>query len=152
MIFIIIVLSVFLGDFLLKRYMEQNLAEGETKSILGGKILIQKVHNKGVALGFLSEYPTFVRKGTLGLIGILAIYFVRLLFRKGGTGKKAGAALLLGGSLCNWFDRFHQGYVTDYFSFQVKWKRLRQIVFNLSDLCIFLGMIFLLFGGRKKRN
>ena len=65
------------------------------------------------------------------------------------------SALLLGGALCNWFDRFHQGFVTDYFSFNVKWKRLKRLVFNLSDLCIMIGTVLLLLGGirkgRKKR-
>ena len=36
MIFVIIVLSVFLGDLLLKKYVEDRLSEKETRYILGG--------------------------------------------------------------------------------------------------------------------
>ena len=152
MIFIIILLSVFLGDLLLKKYIEANLPEGEEKTVFGGRILIRKLHNHGIALGGLSEHPLLIRRGTIGLIGGMFVYYLILLFRKGETVRKTGLSLLLGGALCNWFDRFHQGHVTDYFSFQVKWQKLRQIVFNLSDICIFIGSILMLFGGCRKKK
>jgi signal peptidase II len=151
-IFVILLLSVFLGDFLLKKYVEARLPEGEEKKILGGRILIRKVHNRGIALGALADRPVMVRRGTLGLIGALAVYFVVLLCRKGNAVRKTGVALLLGGALCNWYDRFHQGCVTDYFSFQVKWKKLKRLVFNLSDICIFAGMLLTLAGGGKRKK
>ena len=141
MIFIILLMGVFLGDLLLKKYVEARLPEGKEKTILGGRILIRKLHNRGIALGRLAGRPLLIRRGTFGLIN--------------GAVRKTGAALLLGGALCNWFDRFHQGFVTDYFSFNVKWKRLKRLVFNLSDLCIMIGTVLLLLGGirkgRKKR-
>lgn len=152
MIFIIIMLSVFLGDLLLKKYVEANLPEGEEKSVLGGKILIRKVHNSGIAMGGLSEHPLLIRRGTLGLIGGILVYFISLLFRKGNAGRKTGLSLLLGGAMCNWYDRLHQGYVTDYFSFQVKWERLKRVVFNLSDICIFIGTVLFCFGKHKKKG
>ena len=152
MIFILILLSVFSGDLLLKKYVESRLSEQEERRIFGGKILIRKVHNHGIALGSLADHPTLVKRGTFGLILALAVYFITLLAKKGSSIRKAGIAMLLGGALCNWFDRFHQGFVTDYFSFNVKWKKLKQIVFNLSDLCIFLGAILCLFGGKGRKK
>lgn len=155
MIFIILLMGVFLGDLLLKKYVEARLPEGKEKTILGGRILIRKLHNRGIALGRLAGRPLLIRRGTFGLITGIAVYFVASLFRRDGAVRKTGAALLLGGALCNWFDRFHQGFVTDYFSFNVKWKRLKRLVFNLSDLCIMIGTALLLLGGirkgRKKR-
>jgi signal peptidase II len=150
MIFIIILLSVFLGDLMLKKYVEARLAEGEERLLFGGKICVRKVHNAGIAFGGLSEYPELIRKGTLGFIGIFLLYFILLLRHRGSTGKKLGLSLLLGGALCNWYDRFHQGHVTDYFSFQGKCKKLRDLFFNLSDLCIFVGIFLTLFGRRDR--
>ena len=150
MIFIILLLSVFLGDLLLKKYIEAKFPDDGEKPIFGGRILIRKLHNRGIALGGIADSPALVRRGTLGLIVGIAVYFIVLLFRKGNAVRKTGTALLLGGALCNWFDRFHQGFVTDYFSLNVKWKKLKKLVFNISDLCIFIGVLLALVGGKGK--
>ncbi len=152
MIFVIIVLSVFLGDLLLKKYVEDRLSEKETRYILGGRLRIRKFRNKGIALGGLSDYPVLIRRGTAGLILGLAIALAASLTRKGGNVRKTGLSLMLGGALCNWFDRFHQGAVTDYVSFSSRWKKISRLVFNLSDFCIFIGGILAVLGksGKKK--
>lgn len=152
MIFLLILVSVFLLDLMLKKYMEQKLPEGEKKEICGGKIILRKLHNKGVAFGAFRDYPNLVERGTLGVLAATGVYFLYLLTKKGRNLQKTGISLVLGGGLCNWFDRFHQGYVSDYFSFSVKWKRLKNIVFNLSDLFIFLGVIMSLLGSGSKRK
>ena len=38
-------------------------------------------------------------------------------------------------------DRMTKGYVTDYFSLNVKWEKVRRLVFNISDFCILIGTI-----------
>ena len=139
MIFVIIVLGVFLGDLMLKKYVEANLPEGEERTFLGGRIRIRKLHNRGIALGALSERPALIRMGLL-------IALAAALPKKGGNVRKTGLSLMLGGALCNWFDRFHQGAVTDYVSFGTRWKKFARLVFNLSDFCIFLGGILAVFG------
>ena len=37
--------------------------------------------------------------------------------------------------------------MVDYFSFNVRWKPLRQIIFNLSDFCILIGALVVAFQG-----
>ena len=93
-----------------------------------------------------------IRRGTAGLILGLAIALAASLTRKGGNVRKTGLSLMLGGALCNWFDRFHQGAVTDYVSFSSRWKKISRLVFNLSDFCIFIGGILAVLGksGKKK--
>lgn len=161
MIFILILLGVFLLDLMVKKYMEEKLpdelssskedkADAFPKEILGGKVILRKLHNKGVAFGAFGKYPKLVEQGTLGVLAVVFGYFVYLLTRPGQSFKKAGTGMMLGGGLCNWFDRFHQGYVTDYFSFNVKWDKLKNLVFNLSDMFIFLGMFLSLIGKKKK--
>lgn len=152
MVFVVIVLSVFLGDLLLKKYVEAKLPEGEERSVFRGRIRVRKYHNAGIALGGLAEHPLIIRRGTAGMILGLLIALAAELPKKGSTLKKTGLSLVLGGALCNWFDRFHQGAVTDYFSFRTKWKKFGRLVFNLSDLCIFVGGILTFLGGGKKKN
>ncbi|MDO4616786.1 MAG: signal peptidase II [Lachnospiraceae bacterium] len=150
MVYLNILLAVFLGDLMIKKYAEANLQEGVRKPILGGRIILRKIHNDGIALGKLSEHKEEVRKGTsVMLIGMLG-YFITHLFRQDRNLEKTGLAVFLGGALCNWFDRFHQKTVTDYFSFNVKQKKLRNLVFNLSDLCIAGGMILAFIGRMRK--
>ncbi len=75
--------------------------------------------------------------GTAAVIGGLIIQFVRELKNGGSRITKVGYALLIGGGLNNLADRKQKGYVTDYFSFNVKWQKFSNLVFNLSDMFIF---------------
>lgn len=146
MIFIILLLTVFLVDLLLKKYVEAKVKSGEKHLIAGGKILVRKLHNDGLAFGRLSEKPELIERGTAGLLGVLAVYFAWLLCQPGKKVKKTGISMVIGGGLCNWLDRFHQGFVTDYLSIPCQWKKLQSIVFNLSDICIFVGSFLYLVG------
>ncbi|HJA92944.1 MAG TPA: signal peptidase II, partial [Candidatus Eisenbergiella merdipullorum] len=60
---------------------------------------------------------------------------------------KTGLSLLLGGAWSNTYDRLKRKYVVDYFSLNVKWKPLRQIIFNISDFCILIGALIIAFKG-----
>ena len=56
-----------------------------------------------------------------------------------------GAGLLLGGRLANLYDRTFRGSVTDYLRFPtLPWKKIRSLVFNLADFCIFFGAALVL--------
>lgn len=150
MIYIVILLSVFLVDLMIKKYVEENIDENEQKVIAGGRITVRKFHNDGIALGKLADHKDEVRKGTFAVMGGSLVYFILLLFKKGRKLKKLGLALFLGGAACNWFDRFHQRTVTDYFSLNVKWKKLKNLVFNISDVCIVLGLLLAMLSRRKR--
>lgn len=52
---------------------------------------------------------------------------------------RTGLAMLLGGAYSNTYDRLRRKYVVDYVSFGVPVKRLRRIIFNISDFCIMIG-------------
>ncbi len=150
-----IFLGAFLGDLLLKKYAEAKLPMGKRVSILGDRIWIRKLHNRGAAGGVLSDQPDVILKSTLGMLASVFGYVVMFLRRKGRKAEKTGAALLLAGGCCNWFDRLHQGYVTDYFSINCKKDEIRNLVFNLSDVFIFMGTILMaassLIPGKKRR-
>ena len=66
-------------------------------------------------------------------------------------GRKLGLTMVLGGALSNTYDRVFRGYVVDYFSFNVKWKKLSSVIFNIADLFIFIGSLMMsLFESKRK--
>jgi signal peptidase II len=145
MIYILIVLIIAGGEYLIKNLMELKLQKGETRDILGGRITLNKVYNKGALLNFLQEKKEIVKTFSGILIGLLLLLFTIMLPKKGNKLFKLGLALVLGGAISNVSDRFLRGYVVDYFSIKsdrLQW--LSKIVFNLADIAIFIGSLFLL--------
>ena len=51
--------------------------------------------------------------------------------------QKIGIAIILGGAISNLYDRLVRRYVVDYFSIQC--GKLKEVVFNLGDIFVFLG-------------
>ena len=100
----------------------------------------------------LDNRPGIVLGTTAAVIAVMSGFFVRLLGMKGQSLQKLGCALMLGGGLNNLADRKQNGYVRDYFSFNVKWEKIRRLVFNLSDMFIFLGSALMILGGSGKKN
>lgn len=70
---------------------------------------------------------------------LLAGFFVCTFTMAGGGMLRWGLTLMLGGAFGNTYDRLRRKYVVDYVSFNVPFKRLRQVVFNISDFCIMIG-------------
>lgn len=145
MFYLLIPASIFSVDSYIKQKIENEGKEGETRKILGGKFLLRKVHNKGAMLNFMEGHQEMVAGFSLGLALCVTLGFLYSLGQKGRGLLKFSLALVTGGALSNVCDRLVRGYVVDYFSFNVKWKKLRQVVFNISDIFIFLGSILFIF-------
>lgn len=150
MIFLVVVLGIFWGDFLLKTYVETHMRSGKGKEICGGRILLRKYHNSGAVLNFLEKSPKLVRNICGMLLLTLAAVWFFLFRRKDNPVLLWALSLLLGGGASNLYDRMARGYVVDYVSFRTPWKWLNRIVFNISDFCIFLGAILTAFNGEIK--
>lgn len=153
MIWIGIGAGVFLLDNRIKAWMEKNLKDNLVKEVAKDRILLRKYHNRGMALGAGEKYPKAVKGGTAVFWVILAAGYLRLLAEKEkeSTLTKLGGALALGGGACNLADRLRRGYVTDYFSFNVPWKKLRGLVFNLSDMFIAVGALLAAIGMCRRK-
>lgn len=135
MIYLIMVAAIFLTELKIKAYIEKNKEMHKKEEILNGNIVIERYHNKGAMLNFLEDDVKVVKTMSLTFFGVILLIFVFLLPRKGDKLLKVALSFILGGALSNIYDRFTRGYVVDYFSF----KFLKKIVFNISDICIFLG-------------
>lgn len=147
MIYPIIAVLIFTGDLLIKNHVEKNRNAERADQILGGRILLKKYHNEGACLNLGEKKSRAVAMLSLFLTAALTVVFIFTLTRRGNGCLKAGLSLLLGGAYSNTYDRLKRKYVVDYFSFNVKWQPLRQIVFNISDFCILIGALILALRG-----
>lgn len=139
MIWAAFIVALAVGDGAVKKWAEKHLVASPAKEILHGKILLRKLHNPGFALQKGEKFPWIVKIVPMVIWVIGMGCYVLLIRVPGHMIEKIAGALCLGGGASNLWDRWKKGYVTDYFSFHVKWEKLKRIVFNLSDLFIFLG-------------
>ncbi|MDD3172242.1 MAG: signal peptidase II [Herbinix sp.] len=144
MIFVLIAVLIVIVEYKIKNYMDTNLKLGDKKELLGGKIILNKYYNKGAFLNFMENKKEIVKTISCIFLGILILLFAIMLPKKGNKLIKLGLSLVLGGAISNVSDRYLRGYVVDYFSINCKCKKLKNIVFNLADIAIFLGS-FLIF-------
>ena len=128
-------------DMGIKQYIEENFEEEEERETILDKVVLRKVYNKGFCFNTLDKKPELVRKTSGILCAGLAIYDAWLFLKKGKWLRKFGMVFLTAGAISNTYDRLRRKYVVDYFSFGVKWQRLRRVVFNLSDFCIMIGAV-----------
>ena len=165
MIFLLIAILIFAADLSCKKYVEANVSELEEKQCFGGKLRIKKVHNPGLCMGMIGKRSKVVFRISSLVTGCAIVKFFIRLFCGDGRVKTLGSAMMAGGALSNWFDRFHQGHVTDYLHWHMKpgkkkskWNAIRkrinekQIYFNLADLFLVIGYLADLLGSSRKRN
>lgn len=149
-IFVTLVLIIFFGDLYIKNRVEKYIpVKGGGKNereLLGGRLLLRRHHNRGMVLNAGEKRQPVVAAVSVVLTVVLTVVFFISLGRRGSSLLRTGLSLLLGGAFSNTYDRLKRKYVVDYISFGVKWKRLRNIVFNLSDFCIIIGALLTALG------
>lgn len=147
MIWILIGLSVFGLDYVIKKWGEKNLAGKKRQQIGKTGFSFLLVHNYGFAGSKMKKNPKLVKKiHTAMLCGFAAICIAAGYFKESNKWTALGLSLILGGGASNLYDRYEKGYVTDYLGLPVA----KNLVFNLSDLCIFLGAFLTILGEIKK--
>ncbi len=133
--------GIFLLELIVKNRIEKRKEEGKEETVCGGALLIRKYHNKGAFLNAGETKRGWVAFLSGALTAGILLVFMAASRQKGSRIFRTGLALLLGGACSNTYDRLKRGYVVDYFSFGVRWKWLRRIVFNVSDFCILAGAL-----------
>lgn len=146
MIYTLTGILLFITDGIIKLFVEKRGKEGVVKPILGGKLLLRKYHNTGAMLGAGASNPKRIALMSVIFTTFMTGVFVATLGYKGAKTLKAGLGLLLGGAYSNTYDRLRRKYVVDYVSFNVKNRRLKNIIFNISDFGIIIGAVLLVVG------
>lgn len=154
MIYFLISAAIFGLDFIVKKNVEDNLEYNKPEKKYNDKIIVRKVYNRGGALNALDKNQEFVAGFSAALTCSIIMAQLFLIGKKGFHFLKFALSLVIGGACSNVFDRIKRKYVVDYFSFNTKVRKLKDIVFNISDMFIFLGTafvtIFMMFQGEKK--
>lgn len=134
---IVLILIIFISDFGIKQYIEKNKELHKEEEILNGKIILTKYHNKGAFLNIMEKNRAVLLTVSGIFFTIVVLALALLIPQKRKKLLTFAIVLITGGASSNMYDRIVRGYVIDYFSFSF----LKKVVFNLSDIFIFIGSI-----------
>lgn len=137
--YLTVMFGIFGLELGIKNHIEKSLEEGEMRPKCGGAFLVQKYHNRGAFLNAGEKKRQAVAVISVFLSLVLTVLFVGSITTMGSGLLKWGLTVMLGGAYSNTYDRIRRKYVVDYVSFNVPFKKLRRIVFNISDFCIMIG-------------
>ena len=115
------------------------MAEGETRELFGGRLLLRRHHNRGAALNFGERKRPVIAALSLLLTAFALGALLLSLGQKGNGMLKAGLSLLVGGAFSNTYDRLKRKYVVDYISVS-----FFPPIFNLADCFVVVGVILFL--------
>lgn len=127
------------------------LGDAGPRVLLGDTVRFELVENTGAFLSLGAGLPEAVRHALfVGLVpGVLALLCIAFL-RSGASSpaELAGLGLIAGGGLANWLDRLlHDGAVRDFVSVGI--GPLRTGIFNLADVALVAGVLWLLVLARR---
>jgi signal peptidase II len=136
--FWVVAIAGLILDQLTKYWVVQNFALGESWSLWAGVFHFTYVRNTGAAFSFFRGGAFWLRWLSLGVsLGLMAFAWWGTKMRKT---EQLGWGFILAGAFGNGIDRFLFGYVVDFLDF--RWIQFP--VFNLADVFINIGIIFLL--------
>lgn len=137
MIYAVIVFLGVAADQLSKMWAVEHLMTS-SPVVVPGVLSFTYVENTGAAFGMGSGMTMALAVASLVLALALAFLLVRYRGRMH-TLSKVALALMIAGALGNVIDRFFLGYVVDFIRFDF----VEFAVFNVADICVTMGTIFL---------
>ena len=150
MIYVIIIAVIAMADLIIKDHIERYYWNNTDRYIFGRLIRVHHLNNYGGFLNYLEDSVRLLKVLSTIIFICTAVCFGIIFPKKGMKLKKTGLALILGGAISNEYDRYANGCVTDYFSFNI--PGIKKIVFNIGDFAIFSGIILALFGSSKQHQ
>ncbi len=147
LLFLICIIGVLFCEWRIKARIRSAAPDALPRTLLKGHVRLEHVENTGFSASRWADRPETVQfASTFAAIAAILSLIPELIRRRKDALFHMAAGLLMGGSLANLFDRTFRGSVTDYLRFPtVPWEKIRKLVFNLADLCIFLGAALVLF-------
>lgn len=140
--------GIFAGDLIVKNSVERRDFR-EKRELWGGRLLLRRYHNEGMAFGLGAAHRPAVAVLSVMMTMASALLLIFSLGQSRNRWLQVGLSLVAGGAFSNTYDRLKRRYVVDYVSFGVRWKPLRNLVFNISDFCIIIGALLAAFGAAR---
>ena len=134
--YLAVIFGIFGLELKLKNHIEKNKTEGADEKRCKELFIIRKHHNRGAFLNAGQKKQKVVAALSVVLTVLLTVLFIGSFTMIDRRLLKWGLTLMLGGAYSNTYDRLKRKYVVDYVSFNVPWKGLRRVIFNISDFCI----------------
>ena len=139
------IIFFFIIDRAAKIILKDKLLHGETIQIIGDKIRLTLVYNKGAAFGIFQNSSFFLT--VVSLVILISVFKILASLQKERSFLKYAFILIASGALGNIFDRLYYGYVVDFIDVDIpdiipnfpRWP-----VFNFADAYITIGVIMVI--------
>ncbi len=134
--YLIFTAALVVGDQLVKHWVSATIALNSSQPVVPNLLAITNLRNDGAAWSILEGQQWFFTVVTLIALAVLAYLFYRwrrqprLLWP---------LTLILAGAIGNFIDRLQNGYVVDMFELLF----INFPVFNVADLCLTVGVLWL---------
>ena len=143
----VFLLLITLGsDRITKHLARTLLADAPVQSFFFDTLRLQYAENTGAFLSLGANLPPAVRTWllTVGVAVLLVIVAILAIVRRWSGMSLAGATLMWAGGVSNLIDRALHGHVVDFLNVGI--GSLRTGIFNVADVAVTLGAIFIVFG------
>ncbi|WP_457801810.1 signal peptidase II [Limosilactobacillus reuteri] len=142
---IVIILILTICDQLLKSWVASSIVLGGSKQLIPSIIELTNLRNSGAAWSIFEGQQTFFT--IITIIAIIVIGYFIWQYRKN-IPMLIGLSLIMAGTIGNFIDRLRQGYVVDMFETTF----INFPIFNIADMCLTIGVIWLIICILKEKD
>mgnify|MGYP000501273004 FL=1 len=142
---IVIILILTICDQLLKSWVAFSIVLGGSKQLIPGIIELTNLRNSGAAWSIFEGQQTFFT--IITIVAIIVIGYFIWQYRKN-IPMLIGLSLIMAGTIGNFIDRLRQGYVVDMFETTF----INFPIFNIADMCLTIGVIWLIICILKEKD
>jgi len=140
-----IILILTICDQLLKSWVASSIVLGGSKQLIPGIIELTNLRNSGAAWSIFEGQQTFFT--IITIVAIIVIGYFIWQYRKN-IPMLIGLSLIMAGIIGNFIDRLRQGYVVDMFETTF----INFPIFNIADMCLTIGVIWLIICILKEKD
>ena len=90
--------GIFTADYIMKKRAESWNEEEAPEKMLGGHIILQKLHNRGAALSFMEKTPKLLTGVTTVVTAGMTAFYAYLIKKPKQLFLKTGVGMILGGA------------------------------------------------------
>lgn len=137
---LLITVLVIIADQLFKHWIVTHLSLGMSITIIPHVLSLTNIRNNGAAWSILSGQTIFFYIITAVAVLLLGYLYIKSLQTKHSTLLRIGIALVLGGAVGNFIDRWRLKYVVDMFQLDF----INFPIFNIADTALTIGVILII--------